>query len=94
MGIENYVFKLYYIISWNNWNTKYYVFINVNVLNTVKVLHWQIIYSFVVLMIKFFQIMDLEEFIGVESSGITYEIGNTFPPKPPLPPSRHSRLPY
>ena len=27
--------------------------------------------------------MDLEEFIGLESSEITYEIGCTFPPKPP-----------
>ena len=27
--------------------------------------------------------MDLCELIGVENSGITYEIGATFPPKPP-----------
>ena len=27
--------------------------------------------------------MNLKEFIGVEYSGITYEIGGTFPPKPP-----------
>ena len=29
--------------------------------------------------------MNLDEFIGAECSGMTYEVGSTFPPKPPPP---------